>query len=106
MLVAEQLALEIVVELEPVLVQIRKHDRSLHDQVRRAEDSIVLNAAEGAGSRGGNARSRFEAAYGSAKEVSAGLRLAVARGYVSAAAIAKGEQLLDRERGALWGLSR
>ena len=66
----------------PVLRQIEKHDRSLADQMRRALASVALNLSEGAGSRRGNRRLRFENAGGSAKESRSAYEVAGAFGYV------------------------
>jgi four helix bundle protein len=48
-------------------------------------NSVVLNIAEADGNDAGTARARFASACGSAKEVRAGLQLAVAYGYVDIA---------------------
>ena len=104
MLVAEQVALEVVREVRPVLERVRRADRSLFDQARRAGSSVVLNIAEAQGSDAGNARARYATATGSARELSAALKLAVAWGYVGQAAIEPVEQKLDRVRRLLWGL--
>ena len=39
----------IVQELSPIVQQIRRHDKSLADQLRRAAQSVVLNIAEARG---------------------------------------------------------
>ena len=106
MLVAEQVALEVVVEVKPLLERIRRQDRSLFDQARRAGSSIVLNIAEAQGSSAGNARSRYYTASGSARELSAALRVAVAWGYVTRVAASRVEAKFDRVRRLLWGLQR
>ena len=106
MLVAEQIALEVVREVRPVLERVRKQDRSLFDQARRAASSIVLNIAEAQGSDAGNARARYHTAAGSARELSAALQLAIAWGYTSAPTIHTIESKLDRVRRLLWGLHR
>ena len=67
----------------PVVAQIEKRDRSLGDQMRRAMASIALNINEGAGSRGGNRRLRYENACGSAKESRSAYDVAAAFGYVT-----------------------
>jgi len=106
MLVAEEVALEVVGDLRGVLERVRRHDRSLFDQARRAGSSVVLNIAEARGCSDGNARQRFATAAGSAHELSAALRLAVAWGYVGAEALKPVEAKLDRVRRLLWGLRR
>jgi four helix bundle protein len=70
----------------PLVDTIKRRDRDLASQVRRAISSIALNAAEAQGVGAGNARVRFESALGSLYEAQAGLRLAVAWGYFTHAA--------------------
>jgi len=106
MLVAEELALEVIRDLRVVLGKVQRSDRSLFDQARRAGSSVVLNLAEAQGSDAGNARARYATASGSARELSAALRLAVAWGYVGAEAVQPVEAKLDRVRRLLWGLRR
>ena len=81
-LIIQQKALSAAGGLRQVLPVVRKRDRSLFDQVHRAMHSVVLNIAEADGNDAGTARARFASACGSAKEVRAGLQLAVAYGYV------------------------
>ena len=84
---------------------LRKRDRALFDQVHRAMNSVVLNIAEADGNDPGTAKARFASACGSAKEVRAGLRLAVAYGYVSAGAVVAVERMLDEVCAMSWRLS-
>jgi four helix bundle protein len=69
-------AQEIVRDLPPLLERVRKHDKKLADQLKRAAQSVVLNIAEGRGNKDGNAELRFATACGSAKEVRAALGIA------------------------------
>ncbi len=66
----------VVRELSPLVHALRRVDRSLSDQLRRAAQSVVLNIAEACGSDPGNARARFATACGSAKETRAALHIA------------------------------
>ena len=66
----------------PLVETIARRDRDLGSQIRRALSSVGLNLTEGFGSAAGNGRLRFERARGSLYEAQAGLRLAVAWGYV------------------------
>ncbi len=106
MLIAEQVALEMVGEVGPLLQRIRGQDRSLFDQARRAGSSVVLNIAEARSSDPGNARARYNTAAGSAHELSAALKVAVAWGYIGGSAVEPVEQKLDRVRRLLWGLRK
>jgi four helix bundle protein len=89
-------SIQAVEVLRPIVARIRQCDRDLGEQLRRALSSVVLNVAEGNASEGGSRLSRFSTAAGSASEARAGLRLAVAWGYVSLPQVEAGEQLLDR----------
>ena len=75
--------LEVIRLMRPVVAQIEKHDRELGKQVRQAENSVVLNIAEGSGSKGGTRLERYRTALGSAKETKACIDAAEAQGYVT-----------------------
>jgi four helix bundle protein len=102
---AQNVALEAIVALRPLLVKVARCDRDLENQIRRAANSMHLNIAEALGSLGGNTRARFHTALGSAREVRSGLQLAVAWGHVEPAAVAPVEVLLDRVCAMLWKLA-
>jgi four helix bundle protein len=74
--------LDVVRNVRPVLVKIEARDRELGKQLRQAENSVVLNVAEGSGSKGGTRLERYRTALGSAKETRACLDAAEAQGYV------------------------
>lgn len=82
--------------LRHVVGKIRRQDRDLGEQIRRALSSVALNVAEGNSSEGGNRLVWFSSAASSNGEVRAALRVAVAWGYVEARDIEAGEALLDR----------
>jgi four helix bundle protein len=90
----------------PVLASISRRDRDLTSQVRRALSSIGLNLAEGLGTRTGNSRLRFETALGSLREVQAGVRVAVAWGYVTPAHVAALAESLDSLGARVFGLTK
>src|SRR6185369_16955908 len=95
-----------IAALRPLMPAIRKHDRSLADQLARAANSIALNVCEGAKSDAGNARARYSTAAGSANETRMALRVALAWGYFAPERAEVALQLLDRIVAMLWKLSR
>jgi four helix bundle protein len=103
-LIVLDVAIHGVEVLRPIVARIRECDRDLGEQLRRALSSIVLNIAEGSRSQGGHRIARFSTAAGSNGESRAGLRLAVAWGYVAADEVAAGERVLDRVAAMLYGL--
>jgi four helix bundle protein len=104
MLVAYDVALDLVRALRPVVTQLRKYSSEAADQVERAASSIVLNLAEGGRRHGRDPRRFWDIAHGSAGEIRGALDLADAWGWQIDSAQAR--MLLDRELGLLWGLTR
>lgn len=99
-------AQEVIVEMLPVIEAVRRRDRGLADQMKRAAQSVVLNIAEARGYKDGNAKLRFATACGSAKEVRAALTIAGAWGYVSGERVAHLDRRLDQVCAITWTLSR
>jgi four helix bundle protein len=89
-------AVEAIGVLRSVVEAIRRRDRELGEQLRRALSSMALNIAEGNRSEGGLRTTRFSTAAGSTSEARAALRVAIAWGYVTPQSIAPGAALLDR----------
>ncbi len=104
MLVAYEVALDLVRALRPVVTQLRNHSSEAADQVERAASSIVLNIAEGDRRHGRDPRRFFDMAHGSAGEIRGALDLADAWGWPIESTQAR--VLLDRELALLWGLTR
>ena len=100
-----RIALDTVTEIATLVLIVRRHDRSLADQLRRSASSIVLNIAEAEYSDPGTARSRFHSAAGSANETRAALRLAAAWNYVSHDRVQAIDGRLDRVLRMLWPLT-
>jgi four helix bundle protein len=98
--------LHIIEQARPLVEAVARRDRDLGSQIRRALSSVGLNLSEGFGSAAGNARLRFESARGSLYEAQAGLRLAVAWGYVAAQECAPVLGAIDRLGARVFGLSR
>ena len=104
-LIVQQRALQAAGGLREVLPVVRKRDRSIFDQIHRAMNSVVLNIAEAEGNDPGTAKARFASACGSAKEVRAGLQLAIAYGYFPRSRVAKVDNALDEICAMSWRLS-
>jgi four helix bundle protein len=102
--VAADVAIDIGARLRPITIAIRRNDVELADQVYRAAKSLALNVAEG-GRRYGKDRSyHFRIAAGSAAEIEAALRFAIAWEFCP-------EQpevlaLIHRQLGLLWSLAK
>jgi four helix bundle protein len=103
MLIAYQVALEVVRELRPIVPVIRKHDNTLAKQLVDAASSVVQNLAEGQVHKGGNKRLKYEIAFGEANEVRGSLDLALAWGYIRDDSAAR--KPLNRLLALCWGLT-
>jgi four helix bundle protein len=99
-----EVAIEAIREAREVVETIRRRDKDLGEQVRRALSSIALNVAEGNRSEGGNRLSRFSTAAGSTAETRAALRVAVAWGHVEVEQTEAIEARLDRVAAMLYRL--
>lgn len=104
MLIAYDVALDLVRALRPVVARLRTYSADAADQVERAATSIVLNLAEGGRRHGRDPRRFFDMAHGSAGEIRGALDVAEAWGWQIESTQARA--LLDRELGLLWGLTR
>ncbi len=104
MFIAYEIAKELITALAPLVVQIKREDLELADQLKRAAQSVLLNLAEGQKFSNGNRRRHYEIAQGSANEVKAALDAGVAWGWI--AADGNERVLLDRLLAVMWKLTR
>jgi four helix bundle protein len=105
----EELSLELIEALVPLMPRIKQRDKALEDQLRRAASSIGLNCAEAAFSDPGNRRARLFTAAGSAGETQHALRQAVAWRIVTASEAERATALASLARrivAILWKMTR
>jgi four helix bundle protein len=102
----EEMSIQLIEALVPLMPRIKQRDRALEDQLRRAASSIGLNCAEAAFSDPGNRRARLFTAAGSAGEAQHALRQAVAWRHVGAADAAPAVALVRRIVAILWKMTR
>jgi four helix bundle protein len=103
MLVAYEVALDLVRKLRPIVVEIQRYDSHLADQLRRAATNTVANLAEGQRRAAGNKRRAYETAHGEARELLGCLDCALAWGWTVDDEGAR--QTLDRLLALCWGLT-
>ena len=104
-LIVQHRALQAAGGWRQVMPVVRKRDKPLFEQIHKAMNSVVLNLAEADGNDPGTSRARFASACGSAKEVRAGLQLAVAYGYIASSKAAEVDTALDEVCAMSWRLS-
>jgi four helix bundle protein len=83
----------------------RADDPDLSKQIKRAVNSVGLNAGEGLSARGGNRTVRIESAMSSAREVILGLRIAGAATYLETETVAREVDRVDRIVATLYRLA-
>ena len=105
MFMALEMSLVVLEKLVAVEAKIRLRSASLAQQIADASESVALNLGESRRRRGGDQRRHLEIAAGSASEVTVGLRIALAKKYISAAEAADVDAPLDRVRAMLWRLA-
>ena len=84
---------------------IARQDSDLSRQMKRAINSVGLNAGEGLSARAGNRTVRLESAMASGREVIIGLRIAGAAGYLDAERVAREVDSVDRIVAILYKLA-
>ncbi len=101
---AFELALQLIAALRPLIVKLARLDKDLARQLRRAASSIPLNLSEGSRRTGGDRLHSFRVAAGSAEEVLAVIKVAIAWQYLNTAETASALELLDREQAITYRL--
>ena len=94
--------LDLLAEVEP---KVRRHRKSLADQIGRAAESVALNLAEGSQRIGLDRADFYRRASGSARELTTALRIARSRGYITPADYAAVDDPLDHVRAITWSLT-
>ncbi|MGE0872357.1 MAG: four helix bundle protein [Kofleriaceae bacterium] len=102
---ALEMSLTVLDLLASLEARIRQRRKSLADEIGRAGESIALNVSEARLRAGLDRADMFRRAAGSASELTTALRIAKARGYISAAEHESVEAALDRVRAMLWRLT-
>ncbi|HUJ63735.1 MAG TPA: four helix bundle protein [Kofleriaceae bacterium] len=103
MLIAFEVAIELIRCLRPIVEQIKIHDAHLADQLQRAASNAAGNLAEGQRRQAGNKRRAYEIAHGEASEIRGWLEIASAWGWTLDDARAR--ELVDRLLRLCWGLT-
>lgn len=101
----EELAIELIGVLRPLVGRVQGRDPKLADQVRRAASSVALNIGEANRLEAGNRRQRFITAAGSASEVRSALRVAGEWRYFTAEEGEHAQSLIKRILSMLWKLT-
>jgi four helix bundle protein len=91
--------------LAPIEAKVRQRRKSLADEMARAAESIALNTSEARQRAGLDRADLYRRAAGSASELTTALRIARARGYITARDHATVDETLDRVRAILWRLT-
>ena len=100
-----EMSLAVMEQLAPIETKVRLRRRSLADEIGRAAESTALNVSEGRQRAGLDRPDLYRKAAGSASELTTALRIAKARGYISASDFAAIDAPLDRVRAMLWRLT-
>jgi len=96
---------DLVRTLAPLARKLAMYDPTLTKQLKDAASSITQNLAEGSERRGRDQKLHYRYAHASTAEVIGSLDLAVAWGYVDAAAIADARALAGRVRAMAFRLA-
>jgi four helix bundle protein len=97
-----EVSLEVLAQLAPLEPKIRQRRKSLADELGRAAESVALNVSESRCRAGLDRPDFLRRAAGSAQELTTCLRIARARGIITAAEYDAVDKPLDRVRAMLW----
>src|SRR5687767_2165041 len=96
MFIALDVCISWIKSLRPVIAAVRKHDRSLAEQIQEASKSVALTVAEGSKRMGRDRGHHYNVAAGSHFEARTGVRIAEANGYLDKIDTSKSDSLGDR----------
>ena len=100
----QNVALDMIRCIQPLMEHIARRDKDLARQIRRSASSVALNIAEAKHSDPGNRRARFHTAAGSASEALVALKVASAWQYIAETQAVEALELLDRILAMLYRL--
>ena len=103
---AQQIALSIIHDLRTVVPRVRRSDKHLADQIKRAATSTALLIAEGSKTSDGNGLAKLRLARGSAHETRTALEVATAWGLLESKAHKPIDRKLDSLGAILYTLTR
>lgn len=106
MTLSEQLSIDLLEALHPVLVQLRVRRPPLADQLERAATSVALNLAESTPRTSRDRIRSMRIAAAEAREVQAALAVSRALRHADAPALVAAASIADRLGGVLYGLIR
>ena len=106
MTLTEQLSIDLIHLLRPVVAALRTRRAALADQLERAATSAALNIAEAGGRAGRDSVRVLRIASGETREAKRALTVAAAWGYADAAQLEAARRVADRLGGVLFGLIR
>ncbi len=98
----QDIIIEAIEEIRPLVEKIERRDRDLAKQIRTAASSVALNHAEGEWGRKGHRPERLSTAMNSAKEARNALRVAAAWRYVTLEETDRARDKLDHVAACLW----
>ena len=103
---AQQISLSIIQDLRPLVAQLKRSDKHLADQIRRAATSTALLIAEGSKTSDGNGLAKLRLARGSAHEIRTALEVAHAWGHLDKEAHQPIDKKLDSLGAILYTMTR